>query len=266
MPASITTESSFADDSASSAFVTPLATPSGLQQKFAYEDDMVGEDGDERNIYKSNEDGAMTPKKGSQGGRMRSGSQVTARQVAGNNESLSTGDEPHPHEKAFESHQAGLQRTGSRETENSAKGESRGNRNALGLDAEDVKQENLSLVPHRELELEEKEASSSTQYSEKEVEVPADASLEGEMGKSDKIIAPADPVGVAEPNAKAEGVEALSTQEEQEDESQYPGGFSLTILTIGLALATFVVALDNTIIGTCIVLLTDVAPKAKAAY
>ena len=37
--------------------------------------------------------------------------------------------------------------------------------------------------------------------------------------------------------------------EEEEDESKYPNGFALTILTVGLALATFVIALDNTIIG-----------------
>lgn len=33
------------------------------------------------------------------------------------------------------------------------------------------------------------------------------------------------------------------------DDSEYPSGFPLVILTIGLCLALFVVALDNTIIG-----------------
>lgn len=37
--------------------------------------------------------------------------------------------------------------------------------------------------------------------------------------------------------------------EEAEDESKYPGGVALTLLTFGLCLALFVVALDNTIIG-----------------
>ena len=53
---------------------------------------------------------------------------------------------------------------------------------------------------------------------------------------------------------KAEGGEDdkkdEKAQEEEEDESQYPGGYSLAILTFGLCMATFVVALDNTIIAT----------------
>lgn len=38
--------------------------------------------------------------------------------------------------------------------------------------------------------------------------------------------------------------------DEVEDESKYPKALPLYLLTFGLALATFVVALDNTIIGT----------------
>lgn len=38
-------------------------------------------------------------------------------------------------------------------------------------------------------------------------------------------------------------------EDEGEDESKYPGVVALTLLTIGLALSCFVVALDNTIIG-----------------
>lgn len=37
--------------------------------------------------------------------------------------------------------------------------------------------------------------------------------------------------------------------EEADDEIKYPGGFALAILTFGLCMAIFVVALDNTIIG-----------------
>jgi hypothetical protein len=36
---------------------------------------------------------------------------------------------------------------------------------------------------------------------------------------------------------------------EEDDEIIYPGGFQLGILTFGLCMATFVIALDNTIIG-----------------
>ncbi|KAL9109715.1 MAG: hypothetical protein Q9187_008126 [Circinaria calcarea] len=39
------------------------------------------------------------------------------------------------------------------------------------------------------------------------------------------------------------------SEEEAEDESKYPGGVALTLLTLGLCLSCFVVALDNTIIG-----------------
>ena len=43
-----------------------------------------------------------------------------------------------------------------------------------------------------------------------------------------------------------------ATEEDQDDESKYLTGFPLIILTIGLCLTTFVVALDNTIIATAI--------------
>ena len=38
-------------------------------------------------------------------------------------------------------------------------------------------------------------------------------------------------------------------EKEEEDDNVYPGGAALAILTFGLCMATFVVALDNTIIG-----------------
>src|ERR1700733_7689022 len=44
----------------------------------------------------------------------------------------------------------------------------------------------------------------------------------------------------------------------EDDESKYPKGGSLAILTFGLCLATFVVALDNTIIATAIPRITTV--------
>ncbi|KAI9676968.1 MAG: hypothetical protein M1817_006807 [Caeruleum heppii] len=68
----------------------------------------------------------------------------------------------------------------------------------------------------------------------------------------------------------AEGPHSASTQStssdrnaggsegEEEDESQYPGGWQLAILTFGLAMAIFVVALDNTIIATAIPKITTV--------
>jgi len=51
---------------------------------------------------------------------------------------------------------------------------------------------------------------------------------------------------------------APETQEEAEDESKYLSGFKLAILSIGLCLVTFVIALDNTIIATAIPKITSV--------
>jgi len=45
---------------------------------------------------------------------------------------------------------------------------------------------------------------------------------------------------------------------EGEDEVVYPGGMQLALLTFGLCLATFTVALDNTIIATAIPKITSV--------
>ena len=53
-------------------------------------------------------------------------------------------------------------------------------------------------------------------------------------------------------NEKEATTETLEEQvEEKEDESKYPSGVALTLLTLGLCMSTFVVALDNTIIGKC---------------
>ncbi|KAF2447530.1 MFS general substrate transporter [Karstenula rhodostoma CBS 690.94] len=52
--------------------------------------------------------------------------------------------------------------------------------------------------------------------------------------------------------------EADEVQEESEDESKYLSGFKLGILSLGLCLTTFVIALDNTIIATAIPKITTV--------
>ncbi|MCJ1392052.1 hypothetical protein MMC18_004919 [Xylographa bjoerkii] len=56
----------------------------------------------------------------------------------------------------------------------------------------------------------------------------------------------------------AEAVTAEETGDEVEDDREYPNGFALGILTFGLCLATFVIALDNTIIATAIPKITTV--------
>lgn len=55
-----------------------------------------------------------------------------------------------------------------------------------------------------------------------------------------------------------EGDGAENTVDEQNDDSQYPSGAKLAVLTFGLCMATFVVALDNTIIATAIPRITTV--------
>lgn len=51
---------------------------------------------------------------------------------------------------------------------------------------------------------------------------------------------------------------ADDTVDEQNNESKYPGGAKLVVLTFGLCMAIFVVALDNTIIATAIPKITTV--------
>ncbi|KAF3084453.1 hypothetical protein TWF569_006971 [Orbilia oligospora] len=48
-----------------------------------------------------------------------------------------------------------------------------------------------------------------------------------------------------------------STKGDLDDESKYPGGATLAVLTIGLCLSTFVIALDNSIIATAIPRITS---------
>ncbi|MCJ1418886.1 hypothetical protein MMC32_005237 [Xylographa parallela] len=56
----------------------------------------------------------------------------------------------------------------------------------------------------------------------------------------------------------AEVVRGVEGEDEVEDDREYPNGFTLATLTFGLCLATFVIALDNTIIATAIPKITTV--------
>ena len=60
------------------------------------------------------------------------------------------------------------------------------------------------------------------------------------------------------PAETKEDESAENTVDEQNDDSKYPGGTVLALLTFGLCMATFVVALDNTIIATAIPKITTV--------
>lgn len=80
--------------------------------------------------------------------------------------------------------------------------------------------------------------------------------FDGTTGRSsvkeqDAGVVAVDPAYTAAPSANTEKAaeEQNGAETEADDESKYPGGFALGILTFGLCMATFVVALDNTIIG-----------------
>lgn len=65
-------------------------------------------------------------------------------------------------------------------------------------------------------------------------------------------------IGDEKAHTTTEEKAAEEAQEEVEDESKYLSGFKLAILTLGLCLVTFVIALDNTIIATAIPKITSV--------
>ncbi|KAL6711052.1 hypothetical protein ACN47E_006927 [Coniothyrium glycines] len=58
--------------------------------------------------------------------------------------------------------------------------------------------------------------------------------------------------------ATVEGEEDTKSTSDPDDESKYLSGFKLAILSVGLCLTTFVIALDNTIIATAIPKITSV--------
>jgi fucose permease len=77
------------------------------------------------------------------------------------------------------------------------------------------------------------------------------ATVEGDKGAA--------PETVEKENEKEAGDEtAQDDEEEPEDESKYLTGAKLIILSLGLCLTTFVIALDNTIIATAIPKITTV--------
>ena len=91
--------------------------------------------------------------------------------------------------------------------------------------------------------------STSERLDEKDVEVTSGERQELERQIS---ISPGDPTGLTTGvvNGAAAESKSLAVSTHDEDEPEYPGGFKLGIITVGLLLATFVVALDNTIIGS----------------
>jgi len=66
-----------------------------------------------------------------------------------------------------------------------------------------------------------------------------------EAGESPENNASVENAAVARPEAEGDNGDS----NDEEDEIVYPGGVQLALLTFGLCMATFTIALDNTIIG-----------------
>lgn len=84
----------------------------------------------------------------------------------------------------------------------------------------------------------------------------AESGAHSERGARDRELEISPNDGNHDGNNDDKTVVGVATQEntdeeekEKEDETVYPGGAALAVLTFGLCMATFVVALDNTIIG-----------------
>ncbi|TDL27600.1 putative major facilitator superfamily transporter [Rickenella mellea] len=88
---------------------------------------------------------------------------------------------------------------------------------------------------------------------------PAPSQAEAITVDEKRISKDVEPSTRSNDDAKPESGDAQATTtqtEEVEDESKYPSGFPLGILTAGLCMVTFVIALDNTIIATAIPTIT----------
>jgi hypothetical protein len=78
-------------------------------------------------------------------------------------------------------------------------------------------------------------------------------------GKSSVLETPKDVTNAENKSvANSKDEEKHAPEEEVEDESKYLSGYKLAILSLGLCLTTFVIALDNTIIATAIPKITTV--------
>ena len=85
---------------------------------------------------------------------------------------------------------------------------------------------------------------------EKAADVVGHTQNGNEKEKSGGIVesanSPSTPASIINATNSDENIENGDTTEEVQDEGQYPGGLSLGLLTFGLCMAIFTVALDNT--------------------
>ena len=80
----------------------------------------------------------------------------------------------------------------------------------------------------------------------------AEAEKQAGSGAQDATVAASNEKDTETTDVKEDAKKTETSDSNADDESKYPGGTKLALLTFGLAMATFVIALDNTIIATAI--------------
>lgn len=97
-----------------------------------------------------------------------------------------------------------------------------------------------------------------TVASEKKAEVATNGTHTVTRSDESEVAAESETVQNVDGEKAPAQADAEEVEEEPEDESKYLSGFKLGILSLGLCLTTFVIALDNTIIATAIPKITTV--------
>lgn len=123
---------------------------------------------------------------------------------------------------------------------------------AMGVPETEVDRRSTEQTMEKETGLDGSVESKEEAGTETEATQPARLSEEKEKAAETKS------VGDVEAKEIPAQAAADDTSEEPEDESKYLSGFKLGILSLGLCLTTFVIALDNTIIATAIPKITTV--------
>ena len=263
-------------DEGSSAIVTPLATRSKLQNQ--YPSQLNLDESVERLPGRpSSSDGAaversgpVTPKKeknNTTSGRQRSTSQSTREEPSGYIETGNTLEEQR--EDTEDGQRGSLVATPSKHR---SKGTYKSVSPKLSLekkeleDHRDIPRRGDSNLRSRDVMIDgavegiSTYATVTTEHSEVVKESGKEKEVNESLGRqtSQVSIILGDPIGLTAGFVAGAIEEEEIIQTETNDESQYPGGLKLTLIIVGLALATFVVALDNTIIATAIPQITTV--------
>ena len=283
---SVASEAPTTTDDGSSAFVTPLATPSELKDQFPSQLDL--DENIERTPRRPSEyddaaserSGTATPKQevvGSSSGRPRGASQasqpesnavVESERPPGVNPEEIAEHKQEEHDQERENRELLVKTPEQPATEasnNASPVHSSTPKKIESLDAAHdgagAGQETDSAADEKNTQETSTGTTVTTENSDENIEEADRAKEESgmlEKQTSQVSITPGDPTGLTTGIAAGASEEKEITQMQSNDESQYPGGLKLALITIGLALATFVVALDNTIIATAIPQITTV--------